>query len=315
MLSFKEFLIESAAKSSYSDEHAHAHVWNHMVQKGIGHDLNGMHEELNQAKTDSLHPLHHSNAPSKGFKGAMKTAGSVSDYHKELLNATHTVHALAMHPDFKTAVKEKHVAKVAGASTNKVSALWKKHGASQGTSKADVTIHKEGSNEGAGIRLSMKKGGGSQLMSAGPEENKAVHDHAARKMLDTHPNYSKHTEEQKNQIHATIMKHMDDVHRHIYKMRTEPANHDTLKKNAQASLDTVHKEHPQLNSFVRHEATSGEGKFGKDSHAAASHIVKTATATTPVSIHHVDTLDHSGSLPRAAKPKGRGRSGNIKADY
>lgn len=318
MLTFNEhvLLTESAAKSGYSDEHAFTHVWNHMVNHGLTHNKEAMNAELNKAKTDKTHPLHPSNIPSAGFKGGKKTPEAISDYHRELSDAVHTVHAIAKHPDFKTAVKEKHQAKVMGASRGEISDTWKKHGATKGAvSKSDVSISKPGSSEGSGLRLSMKKGGGSQLMSAGPEENKAVHDHAAREMLNSHPDYAKKTEKEKNVIHASIMSKMDEVTHHMNAMKTaSPEKQQEHKNKAQAALDAVHNAHPHLNAFVRKEATTGRGKFGADSPHAASYLVKSATGGKAASVQHVDEVDHSGPRLRASLPKGSGRSGNIKAD-
>ena len=318
MLTFNEHILlsESAAKSGYSDEHAFAHTWNHMVSHGLTHDKEAMHSELKKAKTDTKHPLHANNIPSAGFKGGKKSPEAISDYHRELSDAVHTVHAIAKHPDFKQAVKEKHQAKVMGASRGEISDTWKKHGATKGAvSKSDVSIHKPGSHEGSGLKLSMKKGGGSQLMSAGPEENKAVHEHATKDMLNSHPDYAKKSEKEKNAIHASVMKKMDVVTHHLNAMKNaSPQEQQEHKNKAQAALDAVHNEHPHLNTFVRKEATTGHGKFGVNSPHAASYLVKSASGGKSASVHHVNEIDHSGPRLRASLPKGSGRSGNIKAD-
>jgi hypothetical protein len=316
MLTFLTFITESAAKSGYSDEHAFAHVWNHMVKHKLTHDKDAMNAELEKAKKDKTHPLHHSKIPSAGFKGGKKTAASIEDYHRELSDAVNTVHAIAKHPDFKKAVKEGHQAKVMGASRGEVSPLWKKHGATKGAvSKSDVSISKPGSEEGSGLKLSLKKGGGSQLMSGGPEENKAVHDHAAREMLDTHPDYAKKSKKAKDAIHNDIMSKMDEVTHHLNAMKTaSPEKQQEHKNKAQAVLNAVHDAHPHLNSFVRKEATTGRGKFGENSPHAASYLVKSASGNKTASIQHVNEVDHRGPRLRASLPKKTGRSGNIKAD-
>ena len=317
MLGFIQYLIESTATSRYSDEHALARVWNHMVQKGIADNKNAMMEELAKAKVDQSHPLHFDNVSAEGFKGKKKTHEAYDSYHKELATAVDTVHALASHPDFAKAVKEKHIASVMGGNRGKVSPTWINHGATKGpVSKSDLSISdpsEEGSNKG--LLLSLKKGSGSQLMSAGPEENKAVHDHAARKMLDTHPNYKNMTQAEKDKIHAKIMSHMDEVTKHLNAMKTAPRSdleHHKIK--AQASIDAAHDAHPELNNYVRKEATTGEGKFGKNTPHAVSYLVKSGFRTTKPDVIHVDKHDYEGSRPRIALPKGDGRSGNVKSD-
>lgn len=315
MLSFREYLAEATKGVTYSDEHAHANIWNHMVNKGIAHDKNAMHAELEKSKTDKTHPLHFDNAKHEGFTGGVKKKEAEASYHAENETAMHTIHALANHPDFKNAVKEKHTATVQGAARGELSDTWKKHGAKNATSKSDVSIHdKTGKSEG--LKLSLKKGGGSQLMSAGPEESKAVHDVAAREMLNTHPKYKNLSQSKKNEIHSKVMSQLDIVGSHLNAMKTADESEKEKHKNAgQAASDAMHKALPELNHFVRKEATTGKGKFVAGSPAAASYIVKSKAGKNEASVEHVDKADHNGPLPRISKPKDPGRSGNIKADY
>lgn len=311
----EEFIAESAAKSAYNDEHAHANVWNHMVSKGIAHDHEAMKKELHHAQKNEKHPLHFKNASHEGFAGGKKTASAKDSYHQELHTATHTIHAMATHPDFKKAVKEKHKATVMGASRGDVSSTWKKHGATQGAvSKADVSISKDGRHH-EGLRMSMKKGGGSQLMSAGPEETAAVHDHATKEMLAHHPKYKNLSASHKDKIHAHVMSKMKSVATHLNAMKTAKRKDLEGHKNAaQKHLDHVHDTHPELNHYVRKEATTGEGKFGKGSAHAASYLVKSAEGHHGASVKHVSKVNYDGPRLRVALPKGDGRSGNVKAD-
>lgn len=314
MITLKEFITESK-KESYNDEHAHMHIWNHMINKGISGDRDAMHAEFEKAKKDKKHPLHFDNIPSDGFKGKTKSEGARDSYHAEMKTAIDTVHALASHPLLSQAVKEKHQAKVLGAESGKVSDTWSGHGAKNGTSKADLSIYNPKDEKHEGIQLSMKKGAGSQLMSAGPEENKAVHDYAARQMLNTHPAYEKMSKKEKDEHHAFIMDKMSKVHDAMNKMKgADKDEQGKLKNVAQKHLDDVHTKYPELNNFVRREATTGEGKFGKGSPYAASFLVKSGTGKSGPIIKHVDDVDYSGPKPRAALPKGDGRSGNIKVD-
>lgn len=314
----EEGLPINEAKSgvSYNDEHAHANIWNHMVSKGIAHDKPAMMKELEKSKKDKTHPLHFSKAEDKGFTGGKKTKEAEHSYHSEHETAVHTIHALANHPDFKKAIKEKHNAKVMGGERGTVSHTWIKHGATKGaTSKADVSIHDPKKDNHAGIKLSMKKGGGSQLMSGGPEENAAVHDHAAREMLNNHPKYKNLPQSKKEEIHSHIMKDMNNVSKHLNAMKTSSREKMIHHRNeAQKSIDAAHDRHPELNHFVRKEATTGEGKFGKGSAQAASHLVKSSTAGKEAKVSHVDKQNYEGPRPRVALPKGEGRSGNVKSD-
>jgi len=313
-------LITEGGKVAYSDEHAHRNIWNHMVGLGIAHDKDAMMAELQKAKTDPKHKLHFSNAAAEGFVGGKKTAKHKAAYHAEHENAIHTIHGLATHPDFAEAVKNKHQAHVTGGGRGELSDLWKKYGATKGaTSKTDIAIMHPNAKSGEGIRISLKKGAGSQLMSAGPEETNAVHHAAADEMLATHPKYKKLSKQKKAEIHASIMKRIKSAGKHLDAMRTaKEEDLQTLKVKAQRALNSVHDEHPELNNFVRKEATTGRAKFGSGSPYAASYIVKSAAGKKGVSVNHVDSLDYSGSRARAALPKGatgKGRrSGNVKLD-
>lgn len=314
--SISTVLTEAKSGESYNDEHAHANVWNHMVSKGIAHDKDAMHAELDKASKDKKHPLHFSNASDEGFTGGKKNEAAKESYHAEHKNAVDTIHALSQHPHFAKAIKEKHVAKVMGASKGVVSDTWKKYGATKGgTSKADVSIIHPTDKKHQGLKLSMKKGGGSQLMSSGPEENKAVHDVATKRMLDEHPKYSKLPKAKKDSLHKEIMKHMDTVEKHVNAMKTTPREKwEHHKQEAQKAMNAAHDAHPELNQYVRREATTGEGKFGEGSEHSASYLVKSSQGKAKASVKHASETDFNGSRPRVALPKGEGRSGNIKLD-
>lgn len=304
-----------SGKKTYNDEHAHVRVWNHMVHKGIAHDAEAMHKELAVAKTDTSHPLHFDNAGNAGFSGGKRTEAHKESYHKELETAVHSVHAMAQHKDFHKAVKDRWHASVSGAGRGTVSSTWQKHGAKEGTSKADVVITNP-KKKTERLTLSMKKGEGSQLMSAGPEETKAVHDHAVTHMLSHHDDYKHLSKEKKDEIHHSVMSAIDTVSHHLNAMkgasREEQQHH---KKQAQAALDDIHTKHPALNSYVRREATTGHGKFGSaESEHAANYLVKSAAGGQSASVTHVDAVDYNGPKPRVALPKEHGRTGNVKAD-
>lgn len=325
MLTFLEHknisYLNEAKTGAYSDEHAHARIWNHMTGVGIAHDKEAMQKEFNKAKINKKHPLHFDNAQDhEGFVGGKKTAEHKASYHTEHDTAIHTIHGLATHPDFKKAIKENHKAQVTGGGRGELSDVWKKYGATKGaTSKTDIAIMNPKSKNGEGIRLSMKKGGGSQLMSAGPEENNAVHHVAAHEMLNTHPKYAKISSSKRNEIHGNIMKRVQQAGKYANAMRTAKESElQSLKNKMQKTMNSVHDDHPELNHFVRKEATTGRGKFVENSPHAASYIVKSAAGKKGASVHHVDSINFEGSRVRAALPKGETsagrRSGNFKLD-
>ena len=299
--SFEEYLNEAKKAAKFNDEHAHAHVWNHMTSKGIAHDKKAMHAELDKAKTDTSHPLHTSNLKS-GWVGKNKDKDH-NHAHNELKTAVHTVHNMMQHDDFKKSAKAGHKMTVAGATSGETSPRWKRFGAhkSGATSKADLHVGPH--------RISLKKSGGSQLASGGPEETNALHHKAATEMLKTH----KGTAREKASIRKEIMHHSKKAGEALNKMRTATSQDEKRKHRdtAQKHLDTIHNKHPELNKHVRKEATTGAGKFGSGSKASASHLIKTGEKG---SVQHVSHVDYSGKKPRAALPKGKGRSGNVKLD-
>ena len=299
--SFEEYLNEAKKAAKFNDEHAHAHVWNHMTSKGIAHDKKAMHAELDKAKTDTSHPLHTSNLKS-GWVGKNKDKDH-NHAHNELKTAVHTVHNMMQHDDFKKSAKAGHKMTVAGATSGETSPRWKRFGAhkSGATSKADLHVGPH--------KISLKKSGGSQLASGGPEETNALHHKAATEMLKTH----KGTAREKASIRKEIMHHSKKAGEALNKMRTATSQDEKRKHRdtAQKHLDTIHNKHPELNKHVRKEATTGAGKFGSGSKASASHLIKTGEKG---SVQHVSHVDYSGKKPRAALPKGKGRSGNVKLD-
>jgi hypothetical protein len=314
-------LIREAKIGAYNDEHAHVRIWNHMTSLGIAHDKEAMKREFDKAKTNKKHPLNFDNAKdNEGFVGGKKTEAHRESYHNGHHIAIHTIHAIANHPEFKTAIKEGHVASVTGGNRDELSPIWKHYGATKGaTSKTDIAISYRGSATGEGIRLSMKKGGGSQLMSAGSEENNAVHHVSADEMLRDHPNYAHLPEEHKAKIHADIMTRVQRAGKHANAMRdADGSDLNGLKLKMQKEMNDVHKKYPELAHYVRKEATTGRGKFGKDSPSSANYIVKSSTKTNAPSVKNVEDMEFKGPGVRAALPKGmsgnRRRSGNFKLD-
>lgn len=311
----------SGKAASYNDEHAHVHIWNHMTDIGIAHDKDAMMRELERIKKDKKHPLHFNNISQEGFTGGRRTEAHKASYHEELENAIHTVHGFANHPDFKNAVTNRHRARVTGGGRGEVSELWKRYGATKGaTSKTDIAIENVNSKKARGIKISLKKGAGSQLASAGPEESNAMHHAAADEMLAKHLKYANLSQQEKKRIHSEIMQHSKEISRYSENARDAKSDSEleSLKKKAQEASSRIHKKYPEFNSFLRKEAATGRAKFGEHSPNAASYIVKSAAGKKAVSIQHVDKVDWSGPPPRIAKPKGmsggRMRTLNLKID-
>lgn len=307
-MAFIEYLNE-ARGSGYDDEHATAHLWNSITshknaKKLLGHkNADAIKNEIEKAREDENHPLHHSNAPQKGFTG-----GNVNHdaYYSELMHAANTVHAIANHPSFENAVKRKLKASVAGAARGKVSPLWIQNGAKNATSKADIVIGSK--EEGEHHTISLKKGD-SQLMSAQPEEFVATYDHATNEHMKTNPKF---TEQHKKKIMGAIR----EVAKHMQKMNGKtPAKQTVLKNEAQEVVDAIHSAHPGLLKHVHFEAATGHGKFGYEGEGTARHLV----TSTPDGAHVHDTITgHEpiiAGVPRIALPKGSGRPGNAKIDY
>lgn len=298
---------------SYNDEHATKHVWNRMVGKGIAHSKEKMAADIESAKKNPKHPLSFENAPAEGFLGKKKTENHRKAYYEELHKATDTVHALSKHPDYATPIKEKHTAKVMGGERGSVSDLWKSHGATDrgGISKADLAIGPAG-EEQKGIKLSLKKGGGSQLASPGPQEASALHDHAATQMLTHHPKYKNLPQQKKREIHKQIMSDVKTMAHHMNEARgkqEEEIRHHI--KAASHALNAIHDRHPELNHYLRHEATSGQGKFGKGSAHAAEHIVIGSSKKEEAHVKRVDDVDHSGARPTISKSKTPGDNASL----
>jgi len=307
-MAFLEYITE-ARGSGYDDEHATAHLWNHVINAKnaktlIGHkNSDQIKNEIEKARENPNHPLNVQNAPHAGHTGGKINHDA---YYAELQHAASTVHSLANHPSFKNAVKLKLEAKVAGSSRAKVSPLWQKNGAKNATSKADIVIGSRESGEHHPISL---KKGDSQLMSAQPEEFVATYDHATNEHMRTNPSF---TQAHKNKIMNAIR----EVGKHMQKMKgKKPAAQGKLREEAQEVVTAIHKAHPGLLKHVHFEAATGHGKFGYGEEGTARHLV----TSMPDGAYIHDTLTgHEpiiAGVPRIALPKGEGRPGNAKIDY
>lgn len=297
-----------AGKSTYNDEHALKTVWNHFVSapKKLTNKKT-MLDEISKARNDKSHPLHFDNQTDDGFSGKKKTEAHRESYYEELERATHAVHGLATHPEFKQAVSSKSKMTVSGAARGKLSDIWTKNGAKNTTSKADVIIG-EGKNKRT---LSLKKGRNSQLMSAEPSEMMATYDHATDEHVKANSGF---TAEHKKEV----LKQISQVHKHLSSMSgADRPTQEKLRDKAQSIINGIHKKHPNLIRHIADEASQGHGKFGRDGVGTARFIVSTTGSGSHV--HDTVTGEHpiqSSPVPRVALPKGQdNRPGNLKLDY
>lgn len=303
MLTFLNFLLE-AKGSGYDDEHATANLWNHATENpGTAKSPEHLKAEIEKARKDKKHPLNFHNQ-SEGFTGGKKPEHEEA-YYNELHHAAHTVHALSNHPSLKAAFKNKAKASVAGATKGKLTDKWKKSGATNSTSKADIVI----SNKNHHHPISLKKGD-SQLMSAQGSEFAATYDHATDEHMKVN---KKFTAAHKKKV----MDGISQVNEHLSAMSgAAPEQQRKHRDAAQKIIDGIHSQHPDLLSHVHHEAATGEGKFGGKGSAGSARVLVTSTPNG-AHVHDVETKKDPiiAGHPRVALPKGSGRPGNVKVDY
>ena len=339
---FIEECYEHILEGAYNDEHALRKTWNHfMVHKKHGAEvrkhidsgdhaaaLDHMKGEVEKAKSDPKHPLSFEKSQ-RGFKGG-KTDADRKSYHQELDNAVHGAHTLST-KERRTAnaAKKGLPMKNTGAGKAPVTASWAKTGATNTTPKRDVEIH-DPKNKKHGIGISMKKPGGSQLMSGGPEETHATIKHAAKSHASELIKSGK-SKEEADAAHQDIVKRSERVSWLVKGMeKGSPARKAAIKQAAQRHIDHMHDNHPGLENHIGNEASSGNQKFGKRVSAGsgqASVVLKGADTKKGIEPKAQDiqrrerAKGFKGKL-RAAMPKsdkvnpktGKTRSGNVKLD-
>lgn len=230
--------VESDKSGRHVDEHAVIRAWNHFSEHFDGKkpSLEEMHSEIENARRDPSHPLHIKNVPKSEFIHGINghdDAGSEevrkraeNTYYNNMRNASHTISALANHPDFKSHWKNKDVFEGAGRSQPELSDLYKESGVkgAGATSKADViTVRSRKPGYKALKLISLKDEKGSQLMSSSPAEFEGIYRHALRKHMEAG--------------HITQAEH--DTHiKTIKRIRTHLENGDHEK--ADAALQSLH---------------------------------------------------------------------------
>ena len=285
-------------------------VWNHAINHPslVNHpNAEKLHDEIDKAKNDTSHPLHISNQNGKGFVGR-NSDGREDSYYEELHHAANAVHSMANHPTLRDSFNNKEKASVEGASRGKLSDTWKKSGAKNATSKADIKIGTHG--------ISLKKGD-SQLMSAEGAETKAAYDHITSKMVEHGHIKPEHKEH--------IMSKISEVAKHMTDMKGSTAEEAREHRDkAQKIIDDLHKQHPKLTPYIHHEASTGEGKFDGGEGTANIKVTTRKNNSAKIKDLNRDSLsdeDENLSIPRIALPKDRDketglstRPGNLKLD-
>lgn len=326
MKTFAQFIVLT---EKYSEEHAHRKLWNYFIahpkhgkevrdallNKEYDKALELINTEVQQAKTDSKHPLNFSKAK-RGFSVKQgKQSEDEESYNRELDDAIEGVHALASQKKMRGAVEKMHPARVTGGSdpNAKLSKNWKGAGGTNVTPKADLEIYNpKNPKERRGI--SMKKGGGAQLASAESGELLATYKAASKSYVQRF--HGEKSKEERNKIQQDIMDKIQKVADMNVSMKSSSGDDEkeSLKVSAQEIIDDLHTKHPQLTRQVSQVSTSGEKKFmGKNAPGTAGIVLTGKTSKTGATAKEAER--QASAKPRQAKPKGSGRPGNVKVDY
>ena len=289
MKSFENFIFEcyfnkfsfSLFEGKYSDEHAFRKVWNHFItHRKYGKEIRdlinsgkydeareAMEKEIADAKKDPKHPLSFEKAK-RGFEKGKdnNVSQSQSTYYDELKLAPDSVVAYTKGRRGKSAANRSTAyAKVEGGATPPTTRMWKDVvGKEADTSKRDISIA-DTKDKKFGQGISLKQGGGSQTLSAEPEEVRGLFQAAAKKYIqqlkkdgaskediekfkvDVESNISKYIRAQSLKISPTENKEKSDKRLSI----------------AQSAVDKLVKSYPGFDRLVDKEAAGGEQKFGK----------------------------------------------------
>lgn len=302
---------EGEKKKSYNDEHAFVKMWNFATNKGItSHE--DLHKELEKARIDPTHELHMTNASNEGFSGGRKTDDHADSYHNELHTAATTISQLLdQNAEFRKAHANKDVAVAAGAKKIKGLSNVRWTGFNYGSKKAKPdTTSKTDIKIGNNIRISYKKGGGSQLMSAEPNELYRTY------MVSAHKAHADGlmSEDHINDVDDSIRK----INGHLEDMKGKSSEEkEDLKNKAQKIADEMHERHPHLFKYVAHEAATGEHKLEGSESGVANYLVSSSHNGKNAKVSNITTDGLSrvylGGL-RIAMPKGSSRVGNAKID-
>lgn len=333
MLGFLEFLTEATQKQSAeppkpyestpthlgagADERAVAALWNHVIEKHGNTSAKDLHQKLLKdieqhfsSKGQRHHHLSvmlHNDHISKAWQNRPANAA----WRTHLERAARVVHDLANHEDYKKARKSKLKASVAGNThTGELSDIWKSHGATNRTSKADILIgDPEHRHHG---RISLKHGRGAQIASMEPSQFMATIDHAAHTA-----GYKRGSKEHKDILrHAeSIAASMSNMSKRNPNAKTDNRDQDVARMNSVMTAMTT--KYSRLKKAIVREAITGHGQFGKNSTSTATHVVTYGNGDT--SIKHVNQINPGLYRLRTAKGKGlsggKHRPGAIRIDW
>jgi len=326
MKSFGDFRFICEKLNKTFDEDAHAKVWNYFISnpeytevrdalknKDKNKALELMRAELEKARGDSDHPLNFAKADDSEFamtgKGKNKRANREDSdreqFDSEIEKAIGGVTSLATQKKFKDAVEKGFPARKTGASKAELSRTWSSAGGTNTTPKADLEVY-DPDNERNRRGISLKKEGGSQIASAEGGELKGTYKAAAKALVKRMTDFK--SKEERKRIENEIMNAATRVADINDRARTADNDEkEELKTTGQDILDKLHDKYPNLTRHVTQVSTTGDEKFrGKNAPGSAGTIV-TGDKAKPAQ-------EQPSARPRNAKPKGKGRPGNVKVD-
>ena len=326
MKSFEDFRFICEKLNKTFDEDAHAKVWNYFISnpeytevrdalknKDKNKALELMRVELEKARGDSDHPLNFAKADDSEFamtgKGKNKRANREDSdeetFNAEIEKAIGGVSSLATQKKFKDAVEKGFPARKTGASKAELSKTWSSAGGTNTTPKADLEVY-DPDNEKNRRGISLKKEGGSQIASAEGGELKGTYKAAAKALVKRMTDFK--SKEERKEIEKEIMNAATKVADINDRARTADSDEkEKLKNSGQEILDKLHDKYPDLTRQATQASTTGDKKFrGKNAPGSAGTIV-TGDKAKPAQ-------EQPSARPRNAKPKGKGRPGNVKID-
>ena len=326
MKSFEDFRFICEKLNKTFDEDAHAKVWNYFISnpeytevrdalknKDKNKALELMRAELEKARGDSNHPLNFAKADDSEFamtgKGKNKRANRQDSdeetFNAEIEKAIGGVSSLATQKKFKDAVEKGFPARKTGASKAELSKTWSSAGGTNTTPKADLEVY-DPDNEKNRRGISLKKEGGSQIASAEGGELKGTYKAAAKALVKKMTDFK--SKEERKEIEKEIMNAATKVADINDRARTADSDEkEKLKNSGQEILDKLHDKYPDLTRQATQASTTGDKTFrGKNAPGSAGTIV-TGDKAKPAQ-------EQPSARPRNAKPKGKGRPGNVKID-
>ena len=185
-----------------------------------------------------------------------------------------------------------------GASTLPISKEWK------GTNKTPKTDLIDGNK-----RISLKKAGGSQLLSAGKMEAISTVE-AAMRMYSIDPNGKKKVESLLDNLENKMIKlQSDDTITKLNKMRDQknlsPADKKKIAeldqgqlfaKDLTSEMENLFNSEQLMKEFFCWEAATGENKFGKDSLGVANQVVTFKETGTITDILELNSPSQAGKV-------------------